>query len=60
MAAFAVGDLVQHRAGGPAMAIREIPTTPKGDYRCTWFKGASKEQAGFQAHELQAWTPPKP
>jgi uncharacterized protein YodC (DUF2158 family) len=31
----------------------------RDDYRCVWFKGASKESGDFAEHLLQAYTPPQ-
>ena len=60
MTAFSEGDLVQHKAGGPAMVVRSIPGPGRDEYMCTWFKGASQDRGTFREHELQSYLPPSP
>ena len=54
---FSPGDIVQLKSGGPAMTVSEIKSKFAGDeataYRCTWFKGASKEYGDFREETLE-------
>ena len=62
---FKHGDLVKLKSGGPAMTVDWTPSDPDsigrphGDYRCIWFKGATKESGRFDEHLLEAYQPPK-
>jgi uncharacterized protein YodC (DUF2158 family) len=63
--AFKNGDVVQLKSGGPAMTVNASPGeasasgSPRVNYQCVWFKGASKDQAVFDEHLLQSYIAPK-
>ena len=59
--AFKQGDLVQLRSGGPAMTVSTCPSDPASGklYQCVWFKGATRDHAGFSEHLLKAFVAPK-
>jgi uncharacterized protein YodC (DUF2158 family) len=63
---FKRGDLVKLKSGGPAMTVDHCPSdlspyngSPYGNYHCIWFKGATKDNASFEEHLLEAYQPPK-
>jgi uncharacterized protein YodC (DUF2158 family) len=63
---FKRGDLVKLKSGGPAMTVDHAPSDVSGfngeeygDYKCIWFKGATRDSARFAEHLLEAYTPPK-
>jgi uncharacterized protein YodC (DUF2158 family) len=43
--AFAIGDLVQLRSGGPSMTVQD--KTPNGNLVCQWFGGKKLERGVF-------------
>ncbi|MGH0265140.1 YodC family protein [Sinorhizobium meliloti] len=55
---FKPGDVVQLKSGGPPMTVSDVPKGSATKYICVWFKGASKEQAGFEPHSLKTWVAP--
>lgn len=63
--AFNRGDIVQLKSGGPPMTVDSLPGDSKHyeqtgeEYWCTWFKGATRDQGGFEEHLLQPYEPPK-
>lgn len=62
--AFALGDTVQLKSGGPAMTVVKTPDKQSGfvdpdTYTCDWFKGASREHGAFVGASLQAFVAPK-
>ena len=61
--AFNLGDLVQLKSGGPPMTVDEVPgqatfLEPREDYKCVWFKGATRDQSAFAEHLLQPYVAP--
>lgn len=63
---FAKGDVVVMKSGGPPMTVDQVPGDPNSsglgqytDYRCEWFRGATKEHGMFGEHLLQKYEPPK-
>lgn len=54
MSQFEPGDLVQLKSGGPVMTVEEIytsgtwGTTDSPVYRCTWFRGATRNSDRFE------------
>lgn len=51
--AFAVGDIVQLKSGGPEMTVQSTPDMPSKYYRCQWFAGKKLEAGNFQEASLQ-------
>lgn len=49
--AFKVGDIVQLKSGGPKMTVSGV--LDKGNYTCTWFRGATHESGYFNENVLQ-------
>lgn len=63
---FSKGDVVILKSGGIAMTVDRVPGDSTGsgasvhqDYRCVWFKGASRESGMFGEHLIEGFTPPK-
>ncbi len=63
---FKAGDLVQMKSGGPPMTVDGLPNQKKHDYQhksgeywCTWFKGATRDEGSFGEHLLQIYVPPQ-
>ena len=64
--AFAKGDAVQLKTGGPAMTVDYLPgeKTPgygqrDNEYFCRWFAGAADKHAWFGEHLLKPFVTPK-
>lgn len=68
--AFNKGDVVVMKSGGPPMTVDKVPGDVKSsgilsaydekytEYRCEWFKGATKHHGLFGQH-LEKYVPPK-
>lgn len=59
-AAYAVGDIVKLKSGGPDMTIKEVITNQhgpdrgafNGNYRCQWFAGKKLDNGIFPQESL--------
>ena len=56
--AFACGDKVVLKSGGPPMTVDKQPDPLRDFYVCVWFKGASKEVGHFSEHLLETYVAP--
>jgi len=50
MSAFAVGNIVELKSGGPKMTVTHVGPTA---IRCVWFEGTKKMQGDFPPDALQ-------
>jgi uncharacterized protein YodC (DUF2158 family) len=51
--AFAVGDIVKLKSGGPEMTVQRIPEPPHRSYHCQWFAGKKLESGIFPQDSLE-------
>lgn len=56
--AFAVGQTVRLKSGGPDMSVRTLPSaTNNYTYSCQWFAGKKLEQGAFPEDSLELVKP---
>lgn len=51
--AFAVGEIVKLKSGGPEMTVQSIPSAREEFYYCQWFAGKKLERGRFPEDSLE-------